>query len=148
MMRNMLIVIAGAVASPVVGQDWNEEQRAVLAWEEGCLREKSLDRFADCLHEDFKGWALDANEIETKEERIAIMREEARRFDDELVSFQPLAVHINDDTAIIQYVVTARRTNKETGQARTGTLRTTDIAVRQGRTWAWIADHSVLEPAQ
>ncbi len=146
--QGVVLTIAAVIASPVFGQEWTEEERTLLAWQEGCVRRAVADfaNLHECFHEDFKGWSLDSNNVQTKEERLAEMRGDFEKFDTELMSLEPLSVHISGDIAVILYLTTAKRTNKETGETRAATLRTTDVCVRQGRTWAWIADQTVVVP--
>jgi hypothetical protein len=41
------------------------------------------------------------------------------------------------------YIATYTQKNKETGEEKTLTERWTDVLVREGGRWSWIADHGV-----
>ena len=123
-----------------LGQQWTEAQQEVLDWEEGCLAENEPDLFANCFHEDFVGWGMDYPAPTSKMERMQLDRDNFERADNELLLFKPLSVSIRGDVAIIIYLNTAKTTDRDTGEVEITTSRWTDIAVRNGQSWQWIAD--------
>jgi hypothetical protein len=54
---------------------------------------------------------------------------------------KPLEIRMHGNVAVILYIATDTRKNKATGEETSSTAQWTDIAVKQGGKWKWIADH-------
>ena len=145
MKKNEMIQLAIFLVLPLAafGQNWTDEQQEVLAWEEACISGDDFDEFSDCFHNDFVGWGIDYPVPTSKADRLKLLADEFERFEYEVLLFKPLSVFIQGNTAIINYLSSARLTNTDTGEVSLVTSRWTDVAMQDGNTWSWVADHGV-----
>jgi len=122
-------------------QEWTPEQQDVWAWEVACLETLDLETKTACFHDDFIGWGVDEVEPTNKAYRGNLFAQTLEAY--ELVSFdlRPLAITLHGNTAILIYEATIGIRSRATGEETSSVIRWTDVAVREGGRWAWIADH-------
>jgi ketosteroid isomerase-like protein len=131
-----------------VAQTWSPAQREVLQSLENCNRAaqtKNLEAELACYHEDFLGWAIDMPALRDKAWQRAQAPLEYAANDIVAWSVQPLAVLIHGNVAVVhyyQYVLSRDKAGKDT-PAR---VRWTDVLLKQGNRWVWIADHGGTDP--
>jgi hypothetical protein len=149
-MRRMLGAVSGlALLIPLTaqGQEWTAEQQELWAWEAACLQTLELETKEACFHDDFIGWGVGEEEPTTKTDRLRAFAAGLEAY--ELVSFdpRPLAVNVQGNTGVLIYEATAVTRNRATGEEATSVVRWTDVAVREGERWLWIADHGTVPSA-
>ncbi len=136
------VVFLAASASTAGAQDMSAAEREVWEWEQACWGAEDLESVMTCFHEDYVGWIVGATVPFTKADRRAFFE---RFFEtDEFVFFhlRPVSVTVRNNMAVLLYVSTFTSRNKETGEETSETQKWTDVAVKDGGTWYWIADHS------
>jgi hypothetical protein len=128
----------------VQGQDWTPEQQGVWAWEVACLETLDLETKGACFHDDFIGLGTGEAEPTTKSDRMQVFAETLETT--ELVSFdlRPLAINLHGNTAVLIYEAAMVVRDKATGEETRPVIRWTDVAVREGERWSWIADHGTV----
>ncbi len=142
--------IALAVGMPVTAQaqEMTRAQQQVWEWEQGCwATDVTLEDLMACFHEDFLGWGMDYSVPSSKADRRPFF---ARFFETNETVFQflnPLSVQVHGDMAVISYLATYTTRNRSTDEETTTTERWTDIAIREGGRWYWIADHGTRVPS-
>ena len=143
MKRILGVVFAVVVLLPVSakGQDWTAEQMEAWTWEVACWESTSLESTMACFHEDFIGWGLGSDSPTSKADRVPLFAESFDTTERVSTDLKPLAITIRGTTAILVYEATTVTRNKESGEETTAVERWTDVAVKEGGTWFWIADH-------
>ena len=125
----------------VFGEDWTAEQQEVLAWEEACITTDDVNEFHACFHEDFEGWGINSTVPTTKADRRGLFENGFASFDSDVLLFKPISVIVKGNTAVINYITVAKIKNNDTEEINYETERWTDVAIKDGRQWTWIADH-------
>jgi ketosteroid isomerase-like protein len=146
MRRTLFAALALAVFLPLAAQaqQWTAAQQEVWEFEEACTANwatQDLEAMMACFHDDYLGWGRGYPVPWSKADRRAFG---ARWFETEEVVFlhlKPLAIRVHGNVAIVHYLVTYTRKNKATGEETTATARWTDICLKEGDRWTWIADH-------
>jgi hypothetical protein len=136
-MRSLFIVAAAAlVAAPASAQEWTAEQEEVWAFEIECARMSPADRVPACFHEAYVGWyAGDPTPVD-----LNAIRSRSRYWADaEFVSAHPLAITVLDDIAVV-HVMFQNAVPQSDGTTSLEWSRWTDVLVRDGGRWGWIAD--------
>ncbi len=147
MLRTLMSLLAAVVflaasASTARAQDMSAAEREVWAWEQACWGTDDLESVMACFHEDYVGWIDGATVPFTKADRRAFFE---RFFEtEEMVFFhlRPVSVTVRNNMAIVLYVSTFTSRNKETNEETTVTDKWTDVVVKDGGSWYYIADHS------
>jgi ketosteroid isomerase-like protein len=149
MRRTVFAAVALAVFLPLAAQaqQWTAAQQEVWEFEEACWATQDLEVAMACFHDDFLGWGIPAYPVPTsKADRRPFF---ARDFETEETVFlylKPLAIKMHGNVAIVLYLVTYTTKNKATGEETTATRRWTDICLKEGGRWTWIADHGGVIP--
>lgn len=145
MQNKFKIVLAVGLLLPlsVFGEDWTAAQQEVLAFEEACVTTNNVDELNACFHEDFEGWGMDATVPTTKADRKGIFENGFASFDADVLLFKPLSVIVKGNMAVVNYLTVAKITNKATDEVNYETQRWTDVCLKDGGKWTWIADHGV-----
>jgi ketosteroid isomerase-like protein len=143
MRRTVFAALALAVFLPLAAQaqQWTAAQQEVWEFEEACWATQDLEAAMACFHDDFLGWGIDYPVPTSKADRRT---RNARRLETEETVFlylKPLAVKVHGNVAIVLYLATYTTKNKATGEETTVTERWTDVCLKEGRGWTWIADH-------
>ena len=146
-MRRILGVMSGLVLLvplAVQGQEWTPQQQELWAWEAACLTTLDVETKGACFHDDFIGWGVGEAKPTNKTDRLHAFAGSLETY--ELVSFdpRPLAVNAQGNTGILIYEATAVTRNRATGEEARSVVRWTDVAVREGGHWLWIADHGTV----
>jgi hypothetical protein len=123
------------------GQEWTAEQEEVWAWEVACWETQDLESIMACFHEDFFGWGGGESSPTTKDDRRPIFAQTLETTENVSTDLEPLAIKITGNTAVLIYNATYVERNKATGEETTKVERWTDVAVKDGGQWFWIADH-------
>ncbi len=146
--RNALCLAAvtgvlAAVSTPVVAQTWSAEQLEVWTviqaqWQAAMEKDATWpDRF---LHDRFLGWS---NENPAPRSKASTRR--WTRYGDEnsttlMQELHPLGIVVHGNTAVAHYLYSTATEDRE-GERETTHGRYTDILVRDGGTWQFIAWH-------
>ncbi len=144
-MRGILLVVSASVLMfpPIAhGQEWTPAQNQVWAWEVACLETVDLEAKAACFHDDFMGLGFGETEPTGKAHRLEVF--EATMDAYELVSFdvRPMTINVKGNTAVLIYEAESVIRDKATGEEASSVLLWTDVAIREGGRWSWIADHA------
>lgn len=117
-------------------QTWSREQQEVWAFEVACARMSPEERVAQCFHESYTGWyAGDAAPVD-----LDAMKAASPYWSDaELITTRPLMITVVGDVAVVHYMVQYRVTD-EAGVSTMTWFRWTDVLLKQGGRWGWIAD--------
>ena len=140
----MLTLVAGSlVLSPAIvrAQEMGGEEMEVWERGEACWRTSEIDPLMNCFHDDYEGWAAGSTVPLTKAHRRPFFERGFETSENVFVHLIPLSVTVRGDVAIMIYVATSTSRNKETGEETTATQRWTDVMVKDGGTWSYIADH-------
>lgn len=143
MRRTLVTALALGVMVPLPAQaqEWTTEQQEVWEFEQACWQAQELETLIPCFHDDFLGWGVNSTVPTSKADRRPFF---ARSFETEEMVFlhlKPLAINVHGDMAIVLYLATYTTKNRATGEETTVTDRWTDICLRDGDRWSWIADH-------
>jgi hypothetical protein len=128
----------------VQGQEWTAEQQDLWAWEVACWESRDLETTMACFHDDFIGWGAGTAEPTTKADRRPLFAESFDTNEQVSLDLQPLAINIQGNTAVLIYEATTVTRNKATGEETRSVERWTDVAMREGGRWSWIADHGTV----
>ena len=143
-MRRILAAVFGFVfLLPLTaqGQEWSAEQKELWAWEVACWESTDLESNMACFHEDFVGWGVGTDSPTTRAERRLLFAEDFETIERVSTDVQPLEIKMHGSTAILVYVITFVDKDKTTGEETTHVERWTDVAVKEGGQWFWVADH-------
>ena len=137
------IFLVSALLLPLTAsaEDWTEEQKEVLAFEEACVTTKDIDEFAGCFHDDCVGWGQGYPVPTSKDDRSKTNADSFESFDSETLLFNPISVIVKGDMAIVSYLQTSKITNKATKEVEYSTQAWTDVCLKERGKWTWIADH-------
>ena len=135
------VAVLITLASHSWAEDWTKDELELLEWEESCLATSEFDAWLNCFHEDFVGWGMGYPAPQTKSERASLAADFFESTDGELVLFKPLSVQMYGDTAVINYVGTFKIVDKRTEEVTIETSMWTDVCMKDGGKWYWIADH-------
>ena len=128
-------------------EDWTKEQQEVLAFEEACITAETADKFMDCFHDDYVGWAEGSTVPLSKSDRQKPNANGFENFDGEVMLFKPLSVIVKGNMAVVSYVQWSKYTNKTTDEVTYSSDRFTDICLKEGGKWTWISDHGTNIPS-
>lgn len=140
--------VLAAVSSPVVAQSWSNEQLEVWGviqaqWQAAMEKNATWpDRF---LHEKFLGWTN-----ENPAPRSKSSTRNWTRYGDEnsttlMQELYPLGIVVHGNTAVAHYFFSTATEDRK-AERRTTHGRYTDILVRDGGTWRFIAWHGGDDP--
>ena len=91
------------------------------------------ERVAQCFHSDYTGWyAGDPLPLDLQALKDATSAQEEITF----LSARPLSIKIYGDVAVVHYTSHWR----EDGTTTVRWARWTDVAMKEGGRWSWIAD--------
>jgi ketosteroid isomerase-like protein len=126
--------------SSAFAQEWTPEQQEVWDFELGC--QESKEAWIDCFHEDYVAWAdMSLGVPARKADNVAIG---GRSWDDNeqlFVHLTPVEITVKGDFAVALVVYTNTVRNRATGEVVTTTQAWTDVLIKDGGRWYWIADH-------
>ncbi len=146
MRRSVFAALVLAVFLPLAAQaqQWTAAQHEVWEFEEACWASPNAEALLPCFHDDYLGWSIGSTVPLSKEDRRPFF---ARGFETEETVFlflKPLAIKVHGNVAIVLYLATTTSKNKATGEETTVTQRWTDICLKDGDGWTWIADHGAV----
>lgn len=136
------------VPTAAQAQNWSPVEKEVLQAIETCLetvRSKNLEGFMACHHDDFLGW--DNGMPGPRDKSFARGSTSLNFAAGDLVawSIQPLGIRVHGNVAIVHYYGYYAEREKGGKETRTR-YRWTDIMLKQGNKWVWIADHGGADP--
>ncbi len=143
MRRALVAVLVAVVFLPLTAQaqQWSADQQEVWEFEKACWASQDLEPTMACFNDDFLGWGIPSTVPTNKADRRPFF---ARSLETEETVFQylkPVAIKVHGNVAIVLYLATYTTKNKATGEETTVTERWTDICLKEGNRWTWIADH-------
>jgi ketosteroid isomerase-like protein len=149
MRRTVFAALALAVFLPLAAQaqQWTAAQQEVWEFEEACWATwatQDLEAVMACFHDDFLGWGIGNPVPASKADKRPFV---ARSFETEEIVFlflKPLAINVHGNVAVVLFLATYTTKNKATGEETTVTQRWTDICLKDGDEWTWIADHGAV----
>ena len=144
MIRTFLAVLVLALFLPITTQagDWTAEEKEIWEFEKACWESKDLEVTQACFHKDYAGWA--AGELSTpinKADRKILDRRGLETTDLTFIFLKPLDIQLHGNVAVVLYIATGTNKDKATGKETNFTQRWTDIVLKEGGKWSWIADH-------
>jgi len=139
------IFVTAALLLPMFAcaDDWTKEQMEVLAFEEACVTTNDVDEFMGCFHKDFVGWGLGSQVPTSTTDRLKLMADGFENYESDSLLFKPISVIVKGNMAVISYIQTTKSKNKNTDEVEYSTQRWTDVCLKEGGKWTWIADHGV-----
>lgn len=144
MTRVGIVVLSVALFLPLAAQaqQWSAEQQEVWEFEKACWEAEDLEVILGCFHQDYVGWADQAlsTPLNKADRRVLI----GRSYETEDLAWlflKPLEIKVHGDMAVVLYVATGTNKNKESGEETQFTALWTDVLLKEGGSWAWIADH-------
>ena len=147
-------LLVGAIAlsagMPVTAQaqEMTRAQQEVWEWEQGCwATDITLEDLMACFHEDFLGWGRGGSVPSSKANRHPFFARFFATNETVFLFLNPLSVKVRGDMAVILYLATYTTRNRSTDEETTVTERWTDVAIREGGSWYWIADHGTRVPS-
>jgi ketosteroid isomerase-like protein len=150
-MRNcptiVLAVTLLLLPSTLLAQTYTAEEQSVVDAVKRCnqaLADSDAATWNSCFADDYVGWQYNMPATRDAEAGRWAIQNPARR---PLVAFsvQPLRVRVLGDIAIIHYYYYSANENAD-GSLDYGRARWTDVMLREGGTWVWIADHGGADP--
>jgi|GEM_PF-363695 len=135
-------------ATAAQAQNWSPVEKEVLQAIDACVesaRSKNLEGLMACHHDDFLGWENGMPGLRDKSfARSRAPLDFAAR---DLVSWsiQPLGIRVHGNVAIVHYYE-YRVYREKDGKDTSTRSRWTDIMLKQGNKWVWIADHGGADP--
>jgi len=127
----------------VFAENWTKEQQEVLAFEEACIAAQNADELKACFHQDYVGWGMTSPVPLSNSDQVKLIDESFASFETESLLFKPLSVVVKGNMAVVTYIDAGKSTNKSTDEVEYYTHRWTDVCLKDGGKWYWIADHGV-----
>lgn len=146
-LRFGIVFFAGILGIAQAGE-WSDEQAEVWSAIEVCndhIREKRIDAFKDCIHDDFSGWLYSEPVPRGKDNFEKIVRYFVTSRDIVAAENRPVSILVYDNFAIIHYFF-IEITKDEGGNEDYSQGRWTDVMVKENGKWRWIADHGGSRP--
>ncbi len=151
-MKSLLVLTVGMCllisSAEVQAQTWSPAEKEVVQAIDDCLRaakEENLEAWMACFHDDYVGFLY---WLPSTSNKADVRKNSPLNWENEDLSewwIKPLAIRIVGDVAIIHsygYYLERDKDGKETRSR----FRWTDIMVKQGGKWVWIADHGGRDP--
>ena len=145
--RISALAVVGVVGT-VQADDWSADQAEVWAAVETCqshFREKRINEVMDCIHDDFSGWLYSEPVPRGKANFEKVGRYFLTTRDVVAGELRPIDILVYGNFAVIHYFY-IEVTKDEKGNEEYTQGRWTDIMVREGGKWRWIADHGGGRP--
>ena len=123
-------------------QEWSAAQREVWSFIQTCNEHyvaKDEAAILDCFHEDFSGW-LYGDTVPRNKSSIAKFL--ATDLEGETLAYdlRPISIRVFGDFAIAHYSLT-QALRMPDGELVREEMIWTDIMLKQGNRWRWVADH-------
>ena len=136
-------VLLATLPSAVSAGDWSAEQKEVWGAIEACdqaYAAKNSDVFLDCIHDDFSGWLYTEPVPRGKSTFENIGMHFFKTRDVVASELRPIDIEVYDNVAVIHYFF-VNVTKDPKGEESYEQGRWTDIMLKEGGKWRWIADH-------
>ena len=143
-MRRVLVPICALTMFAPLGlhaQQLTAVQQEVWDVVLACYDAHDSDDLMACYHEDFLGWGLDNSVPMNKADKRAVNARVDESSENVWQHLKPVSVDVRGDVAVVLYVQSFVDRDKATGEETEGTVNWTDILVRDGGNWLWLADH-------
>ena len=144
----LVVVALVTMATRSSAQNWTPAEKEVLQALETCAqvqKSENLDADMACYHDDFIGWSYGMPAPRDKSYLRARAPLDYAAQDLIAWSTQPLAIRIVGTVAVVHYYgyyLYRDKAGKDVGVRS----RWTDVLVKQGGRWLWIADHGGSDP--
>lgn len=132
----------------VQADDWSADQAEVWAAIETCnshFRDDRLKEIMDCIHDDFSGWLYSEPVPRGKENFEKVGQYFLRTRDVVAGELRPIDILVYENFAVIHYFY-IEITKDGDGNEEINQGRWTDVMVKEGGKWRWIADHGGGRP--
>jgi hypothetical protein len=129
------------MTSFALGEQWTAEQKEVWEFEKSCWDPKDVEKGMACFHDDYVAWGPGSPAPLNKADRRAFLARELETSEIVFLYLKPLSIQLHGNMAIVLYVSTVTVRNKATGEETTTTERWTDVCLKEGDRWTWVADH-------
>ena len=137
-----LVATLFAFAPPPAPQ-WSAEQQEVWDFELGC--QASKEAWIDCFHDDYVAWGdMSLGVPANKADVVAIGGRNWDTTEVLLVHLKPMEITVRGNMAVALVVYTSTVRNNETGEVITQSMAWTDVCMKEGGRWYWIADHGTV----
>ncbi len=144
-MRSLLAVPLALVLMPwtvASAQEWSPAQREIWQVEQACWEHyttKNLEAGMACFHDDYVGWSFDMPVPGNKADARAFWTRDFAAMDVVWYNLKPVSIKVYGTVAVVHYYFWMT-TRSADGDDTTVTGRWTDVLMKQGNRWAWIAD--------
>ncbi len=129
-----------ALPATALGQSWTKEQQEVWNRVQACVgyfTAQNVDAVMDCIHDDFVGWLYGEPVPRGKNNFRTIGKYFMENVRVSASEMRPVSIMVRGDFAIVHYY----GFNVYEGSMDVVQDKWTDILVREGGVWRWIADH-------
>lgn len=136
------------LAVPTQAQTWSSEQLEVwdviqAQWQAAMAEDATWpERF---LHESFQGWSYENPAPRDKEATDRWTRYENENSTTLMQELHPIGIVVHGNTAVVHYFYSTANENRQ-GERETTHGRYTDVLVRDGDSWRFIAWHGGGDP--
>lgn len=147
-------LIAGAVclcaaffSTTASAQDWSPQQKEVWARVQECTGffvAKNFDAMSGCVHDRFSGWLYGEPVPRTKTYFNSVARYMMENSSVATYDMRPVSILVVDDMAVVHYYLFM----VFDGSPEVSQDRWTDVLVKEGGVWRWIADHGGTLPSK
>lgn len=143
--HSVLIALAVFCIAPAAQSDtrWSTEQKEVWQAVKTCtdyFHKKDLEKARSCVHEDFKGWLYAEPVPRSKDYFKSIVPYFVETRTIHAADLRPIEIVVHNETAVVHYSYIEISTDKQSNETiEQG--RWTDVLVKDGGRWVWIADH-------
>jgi len=127
---------------PALAQEWSAEQREVWSFLLTCNEHyvaRDLDKILDCFHDDFSGWRY-GDRVPRNKESIAKFLPINLEGESLATDLRPISIRVFGNFAIAHYYLT-EATRMPDGEVVRDKAIWTDIMLKEGNRWRWVADH-------
>ena len=143
-MRKFLIILSFimiGVPNLSFAGDWSKEQKEVWNtitkwWDNFAANDIKGQRAL--LHDNMYSWRMDGPAPQNKEETLLWINENMKDNNDPIQTVTPMKVVVHGSTGVAHYVVQRARTDRN-GKRVSETHRWTDIVIKDGGKWRFIA---------
>lgn len=141
------VFIIGMLCSAQAAE-WSTEQAEVWSAIEACdghFKAKRMEAAMDCIHEDFSGWLNSEPVPRGKDNFEKISKYFISTRDVVAGELRPIDILVYGNFAVVHYFY-IEVTKDEGGNEDYSQGRWTDILIKEGGKWRWIADHGGDSP--
>ncbi len=142
-MKNLFVVLLLIIPLSAQAQEWTTEQMEVWNRIVSCQQLEDVDAYLACHHKDYVGWwSDDPVPIHFSNETKKLFFESAKKQGrlNQLNELKPLHIMIHGNVAIVHYML-METISRFDEPLEVNWINWTDILLKEGGQWYWIADH-------